>query len=169
MWLKYWIHFLISTHSKMFLNWILEAYNKNFDELFVLNCKCTKNLNENYDSLIKSPRTDYSYTVCFRRNEKRIEHKSFPVMFGSNIDKKLRKNSKLFESHKGAFLIHGEIKIFTNILLNNISSYVIAKQNGKKYPRPHRYIWPMAINTESAKHLIWTYAEGKELYFENVS
>jgi hypothetical protein len=152
----------------MFLNWILNNYNTNFDDLFVLNCKCTKNQCIDYDSLIKSPKTDYSYTICFKLSDNQIGHKLFPVMFGSNIDQKLRKNSKLFKSHYGAFLIRGEIKIFTNILLNNVCTYVIAKQNSRLFQGPQRYNWPMAINTESAKHLVWTYAEGKELYFESV-
>lgn len=116
-------------------DFILSTYNKCFDHIIVVECtSCTKNLafedGGTQFNIVKALHLKLSYVACIKiikskgNGDERttIQHKCFPILLGSNIDKAYRPNNfEVFREKFGALLLDGEFKIIPNLLVNNNS------------------------------------------------
>lgn len=112
-----------------FLAFILNMYNEKFDHMFIRDCCQLKNKDNSKPTLYEIITNRCTFVACVKIRDPngnvKTYHKFFPVMLGCkyHLDTYPHPNDSMYNCW-GSFIIYGEVKILSNILVNNINLFI---------------------------------------------
>lgn len=115
--------------NDFYTNYIISLYNTLFQEMIINSCECYK-MYKDFDQCIFKNQNDYFCCIQLsfkfkEKTEKKISHRTLPVMLGSYIDYSIRGEENLNYHQFGCFIIGGFLRNVQNFLTNNLRNCYI--------------------------------------------